>query len=103
MPKYKISIVNNIPIACVFLLFSFYNLIYIYSIHVNVLWQAGFLSLSLLEKFFNNNLTFTDLLVPFVEHGLFGYNLLVIFNAVFLKLNMIFAMAANDGWHSFCV
>ena len=89
MESIKSIFTKNLPTLCIILSFSLYNIFYIYSIHVNVLWQASFLHLHLLDRFFSNNLQLSDLLVPFGEHGLFGYNLLFIFNAIFFKLNTI--------------
>ncbi|MFA5793894.1 MAG: hypothetical protein WC980_02315 [Candidatus Brocadiia bacterium] len=91
----KTSIWEKYLIILILLSFCAYYFIFIHSSIVNVIWQAWFVHLPLVEKFHQGILGFKDLWFPFGEHGLFGYNVLFLVNVIFFHLNAFFDAYIN--------
>lgn len=51
---------------------------------------------AILNKYYNNDLHFLDLMSSYGEHGLFGYNVLFLVNALFFKLSTFFDVWINN-------
>lgn len=52
--------------------------------------------LPLVEKYYNNKLELTDLITRYGEHGMFGYNILFLFNTIIFKLTTFFDVYINN-------
>ena len=74
------NFLNKYLISISFLFFTAYYIFFIYSTQVNVVFLGWFSHIPLAEKYFQHTLQFKDLLSRYGEHGLFGYNLIFIFN-----------------------
>ena len=72
-----------------------YFLIYTATISANMVHLAWFFHAPMIEHYFEGRQRFSDLTVPFAEHGMFGYNLLLLINVIFFRLNTLFDSYLN--------
>ena len=69
---------------------------YTYVSQFNVVFLGWFFQIPLFQKYFDHTLVFNDLLAfSFGEHGMLGYNIVSLFNLVFLKWNTLFDAYLN--------
>lgn len=74
----------------IMIIFTIYYFLYIQATTVNVIWQAWFFQIPAIEKFLNGTLVLHDLVNNFGEHGMLGYNLIILVNVAIFKLNTFF-------------
>lgn len=77
------------------ILFSAYFFYYASASSANVAYLSWFAHVPTIEKHFAGTLTLSDLIQRYGEHGLFGYNLLLLFNLEFFRLNVLFDAYLN--------
>ena len=63
----------------------------------NVAYLSWFAHVPMIERAFAGTLEWTDLVQRYGEHGLFGYNALLLINLKFLDLNVLFDAYLNAG------
>jgi len=87
---------NKIELVSLLVAFIFYAS-YIYTYYfTEVLFLASFMGdIQLVSKYFDGTLDFNDLFSKFGEHGMFGYNCLLLINASVLHYTVYFDMILN--------
>jgi len=88
--KRTVYLISLLLAAC-----SVYFLCYTAVISVDVAFLPWFSHLGVIEKYFNGTLHGADLIQRAAEHGLFGYNLVLLLNLRFFHLNTLFDSYLN--------
>ncbi len=82
-------------LAGILLVFGIYFGIYVTVSGANVAYLAWFAHVPMIEKYFAGTWTWRDAIERYGEHGLFGYNLLLIANLKYFRLNVFFDIYLN--------
>lgn len=77
-------------LVALLLLFAVNFLLYTRSTNANVVHLPWFFHAPMIENYFEGELSLADLRRPFAEHGMFGYNLILLLNLEFFRLNTLF-------------
>ena len=79
------------------LAFTAYYALYTHAISINVVWQSWFANLKMAEKLYLHTLALRDMLLPYGEHGMLGYNVLALLNVSLFRINTLFDAYLNVG------
>ena len=82
-------------LAATIVTFALYFWIYVTVSGANVAYCAWFAHVPMIEKFYAGTFTWHDAIQRFGEHGLFGYNLLLLINLKYFQLNVFFDIYLN--------
>ena len=83
------------------LIFSFIISGLLYTLYANLVygfevqWQASMRDILFVEKYLSGNLSISDFFKPFGEHGMLGYNMLLIINAIIFSYTSLFDLWLN--------
>ncbi|MEQ7050304.1 hypothetical protein ABN764_06540 [Paenibacillaceae sp. P-4] len=84
---------KNLVVLGTFLLIQLiFYFVYINRSSANIIFQDQFDFIPILEKLSDGSLSFSDLWQAHMEHRVLGYNLIVLFNAIFFNTNTIIEM-----------
>jgi hypothetical protein len=75
--------------------FAVYFGVYVTIMGANVAWQAWFAHAPMIEKFYAGTWNWHDAVQRFSEHGMFGYNLLLLVNLKYFHLNVFYDIYLN--------
>jgi hypothetical protein len=89
------SKLTRIRLAGLVVAFSGYFAAYAHASGANVAYLAWFAHVPMIEKYFAGSWTWRDAIQTFGEHGLFGYNFLLLANVKYFHLNVFFDIYLN--------
>lgn len=80
--------IKNNWVICAFIVFILLEIVYINRSFIDVTFLDGLMPLPMIEKYFQGNLSLTDINMSWGQHRLIGYSLIYLANTVFFGLNI---------------